>query len=51
MGSGFYCGILFWKVIICVEGFINGVLRNFGVEGYYVEIIDWLDEYEVFMYD
>ena len=44
-------GTLFWKVTTYVEGLINGALRHLGAEGYYVNINDDLDEYEVLTHD
>ena len=44
-------GTLFWMVTAYVEGLINGALRNLGAEGYYVEIIDGPDQYEVLTHD
>ena len=44
-------GTLYWKVITYVEGLINGALRHLGVEGYYVEITDSPDQYEVLTHD
>ena len=44
-------GTLFWMVTTYVEGLINGALRNLGADGYYVDIIDGPDQYEVLTYD
>ena len=50
-GSDLHPGTLFWKVATYVEGLINAALRNLGAEGYYVEIIDRSDHYEVLTHD
>lgn len=44
-------GTLYWKVTTYVEGLINGALRHLGAKGYYVEIIDDPDQYEVLTHD
>ena len=41
----------YWKVTTIVEGIINGALRRLGAEGYYVEIFDSPDQYEVLTHD
>ena len=44
-------GTLYWKVTTYVEGLMNVTLRHLGAEGYYVEIIDGPDQYEVLTHD
>lgn len=44
-------GTMFWKVTTYVEGLINGALRHAGAEGYYVDINDDSEEYQVLTHD
>jgi len=44
-------GTLYWKVTTYIEDLINGALRHLGAEGYYVEVIDGRDQYEVLTHD
>ena len=46
-----HLGSLFWKVTTYVEGLINGALRHLGAEGYFVNISDDSEEYEILTRD